>query len=33
MVGTQTSDFSQPGVPTTVELAMTGTISTVGSAR
>jgi hypothetical protein len=33
MVGTQTSDFSQPGVPTTVELSMTGTISTVGSAR
>jgi hypothetical protein len=33
MVGTQTSDFSQPGVPTTVELTMTGTISTVGSAR
>jgi hypothetical protein len=33
MVGTQTSDFSQPGVPTTVELRMTGTISTVGSAR
>jgi hypothetical protein len=32
MVGTQTSDFSQPGVPTTVELSMTGTISTVGSA-
>jgi hypothetical protein len=33
MVGTQTSDFSQPGVPTTVELSMTGTISTVGSTR
>jgi hypothetical protein len=33
MAGTQTSDFSQPGVPTTVELTMTGTISTVGSAR
>lgn len=33
MVGTQTSDFSQPNVPTTVELSMTGTISTVGSAR
>jgi hypothetical protein len=33
MAGTQTSDFSQPGVPTTVELSMTGTISTVGSAR
>jgi hypothetical protein len=33
MVGTQTSDFSQSGVPTTVELSMTGTISTVGSAR
>ena len=33
MVGTQTSDFSQPGVPTTVELSMTGTISTAGSAR
>jgi hypothetical protein len=33
MTGTQTSDFSQPGVPTTVELSMTGTISTIGSAR
>ena len=33
MVGTQTSDFSRPGVPTTVDLSMTGTISTVGSAR
>jgi hypothetical protein len=33
MVGTQTSDFSQPNVPTTVELSMTGTISSVGSAR
>jgi hypothetical protein len=33
MVGTQTSDFSQPDVPTTVELSMTGTISTVGSVR
>jgi hypothetical protein len=32
IVGTQTSDFSQPSVPTTVELSMTGTISTVGSA-
>ena len=31
MVGIQTSDFSQPGVPTTVELSLTGTISTVGS--
>ena len=33
MVGTQISDFSQPNVPTTVELSMTGTISTVGSVR
>jgi hypothetical protein len=33
MVGTQTSDFSQPNVPTTVELSMTGTISNVGSTR
>jgi hypothetical protein len=33
MAGTQTSDFSQPEVPTAVELTMTGTISTVGSAR
>jgi hypothetical protein len=33
MAGTQTSDFSKPGVPTTVELSMVGTISTVGSAR
>jgi hypothetical protein len=33
MVGTQTSDFSRPGVPTTIELTMTGTISTVGSAQ
>ena len=33
IVGTQTSDFSQPGVPTTAELTMAGTISTIGSAR
>jgi hypothetical protein len=33
MVGTQTSDFSKPGVPTAIELSMIGTISTVGSAR
>ena len=33
MEGTQTSDFSLPNVPTTVELSMKGTISTVGSTR
>ena len=31
MQGTQTSDFSQADVPTTVELRFVGTISTVGS--
>jgi hypothetical protein len=33
MLGTQTSDFSQPDVPTSVELSLIGTISTVGSTR
>ena len=33
MRGTLTSDFSQPDVPTTAELQLVGTISTVGSTR
>jgi hypothetical protein len=33
MAGRQTSDFSQPGIPTTIDLRMEGSITTVGSSR